>query len=94
MDLLLVLDDAFNPTMDALLNDLRLELSGGERIRVRFMVAFDNVNIVPFRSLIPKFREVDKQAAISLCHEECRKEIAAGLKRDIGMSLIKVNALP
>ena len=75
-DLLVVVDDQFHPALASVLLELQRALSGdqataaggaggggGGGVNIRYMVAFDSVNIVPYRSLIPKLQDVDRQTA-------------------------------
>lgn len=68
-DLLVVLDDVFHPGLAAAVNDLKSTLSdavAGRGVVIRFMVAFDSVSIVPFRSLTPKFERADWKSAVNI----------------------------
>lgn len=75
VDLLVVVDDQFHPGLTSVLQQLQSALSplgggegGGGGVVIRYMVAFDSINVVPYRSLVSKFdwANCDRQAAMAI----------------------------
>jgi hypothetical protein len=85
-ELLVVLDDVFHPGLAAMLEDLTGALAPCAHLNIKFMVAFDSVSIVPFRSLVSKFQSASREAAMSICKSACHDVISLEVKSNFAAS--------